>query len=210
MKPGFYHIGAAVAAILVASAAPAADAGTIVYKVDQTIGAGSVIGTITTDGATGVLVNSDITAWNLDLKGPGAAINLTSANSNVLLGNGFDPFNPSAGNGDLTADSKHLYFNYDAVDKGYFGIQISDYSGANYWCNAVSNQGFDCAPGKSVVPQFFSNPSAQYAAATGNQVIGVAGGVPEPTIWSMMFAGFGALGATLRVRRRADHGVLTA
>ena len=187
---------------------PAADAGAIIYKVDQTIGAGSVVGTITTDGATGILVNGDITAWNLDLKGPGASINLTSANSNVLIGNGFDPFNPSAGNSDLTADAKHLFFNYDAIDKGYFGIQVSDFSGANYWCNAASNQGFDCAPGKSVVPQFFSSPSAQYASATGNQVIGVAGGVPEPATWSMMFAGLAALGVSLRVRRRTGHGAL--
>ena len=202
---GFQHQVkiAALTAALVTSAAATSASGAITYSVHQIIGAGSVIGTITTDGATGVLGKSDIVGWNLDLNGVGASINLNTGNSNALVGNGFDPFNPAAGNADLTADPTHLFFNFDGLDKGYFAFQIFDYSGANYWCNASANQGFDCVPGKTVAPKSAFDPSAQFAAASGNQVIGiVASGVPEPATWALLLTGFGGLGVALRSRRR--------
>ena len=198
-------IAAIAAALVTSAAASSAVGGTITYSVDQIIGAGSVVGTITTDGATGVLGKSDVVGWNLELNGVGASINLNTGNSNVLVGNGFDPFNPAAGNADFTADATHLFFNYDGLDKGYLGFQIFDYSGFNYWCNASANQGFDCVPGKSVAPQSAFDPSAQFAAASGDQVIGivVASGVPEPAAWALLLAGFGGLGLSLRSRRQA-------
>ena len=52
-----------------------------IYNVNQTIGSGSVTGTITTDGNTGVLHASDITDWNLVLNGVGAVFTLTQPTS---------------------------------------------------------------------------------------------------------------------------------
>jgi hypothetical protein len=183
----------------------------ITYTVDQVIGDGSVTGTITTDGATGLLSASDITAWNLLLTGKGGAtFTLVNGPSGVLVGNISQPFNPTAGNNDLTADTQHIYFNYSGTDGGYLGFQTNPfYGGNNYWCNASQGQGFDCAVGKSVVPVLYSDPSSQYQPASGEQIIAsVASSAPEPASWAMMLAGFGALGAALR-RARREQGLVT-
>lgn len=196
-------IGAA--ALAVAGAASQANA-SITYDVNQTIGAGSVTGTITTDGAIGVLSASDFTAWNLLLTGAGGAtFVLTNGSSGVEVGNISDPFNPNAGTPDLTADAQNIYFNFDGLDGGYLGFQtLPLYGGQNYWCNASLGNNFDCATGKTVVPVNAFDPSTQTALASGNQIIAsVAGGaVPEPAGWAMMLLGFGGLGALIRGRRR--------
>ncbi len=167
----------------------------IVYDVDQTIGSGSVTGTITTDGATGLLSASDITAWNLTLTGAGGATyTLINGTSGVEVGNKSDPLDPNAGNNDVTADAHHIYFNYDGTDGGYLGFQeLPFYGGQEYWCNASLGQGVDCRVGKSVVPVYYANSSSQFASASGNQII--ASVVPEPSTWVLMLLGFGALAA---------------
>jgi hypothetical protein len=60
---------AAISLLLGATTANA----TISYSVNQTIGGGSVVGSIQTDGSPGVLGASDITGWNLLLTGLGGA-----------------------------------------------------------------------------------------------------------------------------------------
>lgn len=169
------------------------DAAAITYNVDQTIGAGSVTGDIQTDGTTGVLDSANIIAWNLELKGVGASINLTNSNSVV-----------DDSGSDVTATTTDLFFNYSGTDDGFLVFQVDLFSGNEYYCNAVTSQGFDCAPGASVVPQSHSDPSAQYEARTGNQIIGtVASAVPEPSSWAIMLVfGLGGLGAAMRLRRK--------
>ncbi len=126
------------------------------YTVLQRIGKGSVKGTIVTDGKKGRLAASDIIGWSLTLDGPGATVTLTNANSVVFL----------SGH-DLSATAKHLIYNYNGKDDGFLVFQEHLYSGAQYWCNAVTTQNFDCAAGASVVPQTIGDKSAQYAARTG-------------------------------------------
>jgi len=187
---------AALAAMLGMSTANAS----ITYIVNQSIGVGGVTGSITTDGAIGTLRASDIVAWNLHLTGAGGATyNLVNGLSGVEVGNVSDPFNPNAGNNDVTADLHHIYFNYSGTDGGYLGFQeLPFYGGQQYWCNASLGQGFDCAIGKSVVPILYSDPTSIYVGATGNQIIAsVSTGVPEPSTWAMLvigFAGFGFVG----------------
>jgi hypothetical protein len=166
-------------------------AATIIYNVNQTIGAGSVTGTIQTDGATGVLAAADITGWNLQLNGVGASFNLTNATSGVFVSGS-----------DVTATATDLFFNYSGGDNGYLLFEVIFGSGSHYTCNATSNG--VCAQGASVVPQLFSDPSAQFASLTGNQIIGIAaaGGVPEPSTWAMMLLGFAGLGFAFRQSRR--------
>jgi hypothetical protein len=144
--------------------AQAQSAGDITYTVNQTIGGGSVVGQIVTDGHTGVLSASDILNWNLQLNGVGATFSLTKANSTlVFVGD------------DLTAVGNTLKFNYSAGDGGFVAFQANSpgvYSGWRYWCN--NTNWFGCAPGASVAPGSHSDPSAQYAAIVGNQVIASA------------------------------------
>ena len=205
------YLLAAVAAISL-SALPAM-AATIVYNVNQTIGSGSVTGTITTNGTIGILTKPDITAFNLHLTGSGGVtFDLDNSSAGVLVGNISDPFNPNAGNQDLTADGTNIYFNFDGTDGGYFGFQQVFYSGQHYWCNASQGQGFDCLVGKSVAPVNFFDPSFQNVSATGNQIIAstgvIGGGVPEPAAWGMMLLGFGVMGSAMRRRVAARICVL--
>lgn len=175
----------------------------IIYDVNLAIGAGGVVGTITTDGKVGVLIASDIVAWDFMLTGNGGAtFHLYNGASGVEVGNIGDPFNPNAGTPDLTADVKHIYFNFSATDGGYLGFQtLPLYGGQNYWSCGAYNNNFDVKQGLSVVPVLSSDPSSIYQPESGNQIIASVAPVPEPTT---MFAGLGALGlllAGLRSRR---------
>jgi hypothetical protein len=148
----------------------------IVYNVNLAIGAGGVVGTITTDGTVGVLGAANIIAWNLTETGiGGATFNLVSGASGVEVGNISDPFNPSAGTPDLTADANHIYFNFDATDGGYLGFQtLPFYGGNNYWSCGAYNNNFDVSQGFSVVPVLYSDASSIYEPAAGNQIIATA------------------------------------
>ena len=113
------------------------------YIINQTIGNGSVVGQIVTDGKVGVLSSSDIVGWNLNLNGVGASAVLTStgATSTVVFSGS-----------DLTGTNTGLYFNFSGTDGGYLGIQASQelYSGNKYMCENTTWSG--CKPGASVVP----------------------------------------------------------
>jgi hypothetical protein len=54
-------------ALLSLTAPLAVNAQSITYTVDRTVSAGSIKGTITTDGTTGVLTAANITGWDLDI-----------------------------------------------------------------------------------------------------------------------------------------------
>jgi len=148
----------------------------IIYDVNLTVGGGGVVGTVTTDGTFGVLIASEILAWNFTITGNGGAtFNLVSGTSGVEVGNITDPFNPNAGTPDLTADANHIYFNFDATDGGYLGFQTSPlYEGENYWACGAFNNNFDVAQGLSVVPVLYSDPSSIYEAESGDQIIASA------------------------------------
>ena len=180
-------LGCALGVALAALAA--SSAGAVTYAVNQTIGGGSVTGTITTDGATGVLSAADITAWTLDLNGVGASFSIDNTNSFIdLVG------------GDVTATASDLFFDYSGGDDGFLLFQQVLFSGAHYYCDATSSG--TCFQGATVTPQTIFDPSAQHVAERGKQIIGTAaGGVPEPASWALMIVGLGSLGAVLRGRR---------
>ena len=97
--------------------------GKIVYGVSLVIGAGGVVGTLTTDGHIGVIGATNILAWNFIVTGNGGVTyNLVSGPSGVDCGNNTAVFNPTAGTPDLTADANHIYFNFSATDGGYVGF----------------------------------------------------------------------------------------
>ena len=196
-----FKAGLATAALALGATLPGAQSASadVVYEVDQTIGLGSVVGTLTTDGAAGTLALGDILSWNLTLNGVGASGGLNPINSIT------ESFGPDLG---LSVVGSDLYFNYSDPTGSNFLIQISPgESGATFWCNASYSGG--CDEGKSVVPVFYTDLSSQFVSATGNQVIGVSG-VPEVSTWAMMLAGFATLGVAgwRRVRKTASsrHG----
>jgi hypothetical protein len=165
----------------------------ITYNVNRTVGSGSVVGTITTDGATGVLGVGDIVSWDLLLTGNGGGtFDLTSPNNSYVSG------------ADLTATHHLLLFNFSGGDGGRFLLQQGPEVGNTYYC--VSTVYADCYAGETVVPANVFDGTAQNVAQSGNQIIGVNGrGVPEPGSWLMMLLGFGLIGGALRGFHKLDR-----
>jgi hypothetical protein len=154
----------------------------ITYNVNQTIGGGNVIGTIQTDGTTGVLAAANIIAWNLDLNGVGASFNTTDANSMVAV----------VGN-DVTATLTDLLFDFSGPAGDYLLFERVLFLGAHYYCDATANG--TCFQGSSVAPEAVSDPSFQNVAVSGNQVIAT---VPEPAALALFSAGLAGIGLMRR------------
>ena len=95
--------------MVIATSAPAS---ATTYNISDTTGAFTVVGSIVTDSATGVLSSGDILSWDLTLGPFGASLN--PANSALLL----------VGN-DLTATSTALKFNFSDNNWGelYFSAK---------------------------------------------------------------------------------------
>ena len=183
-----------IVAATVSVAGTTATAATITYSVNQTIGLGSVVGTIQTNGSFGLLTQADVVGFDLVVSGPGASVELTQTDSVVrTMGSNFG------------ASASQLFFDYSGAS-GYLLFQQGSFgTGMKYYCSASV---FDtCFQGASAVPEAFNSASAQVEPRTGNQVIGsVAGMVPEPASWALMIGGFGMVGACMR-RRSAEIGV---
>jgi hypothetical protein len=163
----------------------------IIYQVNLAIGAGGVVGSLTTDGHVGVIGASDILAFNFIVTGNGGATyHLINGPSGVDCGNNTSIFNPTLGTPDLTADANHIYFNFDATDGGYFGFQtLPFYGGNNYWsCGANNNS--DVAQGFGVVPVLYSDSSSIYVAESGKQIIATAATEPGTQPNSFVFNNF--------------------
>jgi hypothetical protein len=165
-----------------------ANAGAIQYAVNQTIGSGSVTGTITTDGTIGTLAAADVISWNLLLNdGTKTGVEASGANGAFVVVEG------SA----LTATLMTLTYDYSFVSGSdfYFGDTNTPYDGelcytsySNCWGPTgvgLYNVGGD---GQSV-----------FTALTGPQIIA---SVPEPATFALFGAGLVSLSA-LRRRRKA-------
>jgi PEP-CTERM motif len=149
-------------AMAVALVSPAAAA--IVYQVDYSVGASTLIGTITTDGALGPLVTSDITGFDLSTTVLGNSAEFLPSNSTVTI----------TGNG-LTATTGQLSFDFSAG--GDFNIAES------------SSTLFDLSTRASL-----HVGSSGTSGRTSSPILAVAAAVPEPSTWAMMILGFCGLG----------------
>jgi hypothetical protein len=163
----------------------------ISYNVNDQIGAGSVTGTLTTDGAIGVLQISDFTGWNLTFNDGVGSVAVNSINGGTGL-------NVEGNN--LTATANQIQFNFNGTD-AFFAIYSTSTCSPPEWalssgtlydaCNgAVNNEMGVSAVGNNIdIPE------------QGEVTIATAGNAtPEPSFWGLTALLFGGL-AVIKYRK---------
>ncbi len=176
-------LGSAVALAL-AAGVPAISSASIIFNVNQTIGAGGVTGTITTDGTLGALASVNLAHWKLTLNDGTATFLLTAANSEVgfILGAA------------LSETASQLLF--DTTNGGIVLFQNPTIgSGQNFWC--LDNPSGSCA-GFPGTESLRLNGAIQIASWQGTVVIGTAEGatpaaIPQPASLVLLGLGLGGL-----------------
>jgi hypothetical protein len=174
-------------------------AGPITYDVSETVGAGSVTGTIETDGNTGVLAQGDISAFNLLVNNGSGTFDLTNLNAA-----------PTVNGSDLTATATQLSFNFGAGDEGYVLFEANN-TPFQYFCLETAQicsfnftgSGIDLALSDT------DATTEQFASVTGTPVVANVAEIttdappppadglsvaPEPSTISFLGLGFAALG----------------
>ena len=176
---------ASALAMALAAGAPAIGSASVIFNVNQTIGAGGVTGTITTDGTLGALATANLVDWALTLNDGTTTFLLTSANSEVgfILGKA------------LGEKASQLLF--DTANGGIVLFQNPTIgSGQNFWCLDNPSGSCDSRPGTESLRL---NGTTQTAAWQGIVVIGAAdaAGPPSairlPATLILLGLGFGAL-----------------
>ena len=184
MRVNHWTAGTGVAAaLLLASPADAT-----LYNIDFS-GAVTVNGTITTDGATGLLGTSDVTAFNFTVSGAGESVDFNSAAGYVLDG--------ARG---VTATSSGLFFDFSGANFNSFAF-FSPGGFLPSFCIQDSSSGCD---GPSPAGLVFGTPAGfPNTPMTGfNTQIATAAAAPESSTWAMMIIGFASLGfAAYRAKR---------
>jgi len=165
-----------------------------VFTIDNAVGAGSVSGTIQTDGTIGTLSAADILDWNLLLNNGSSTFTLLgplSGNNSQL-----DAFGS-----DLSATATQLLFDFtDLSTSGFYLFQNPTIgSGMNYFCMETYTGCTGAPAGESLL--ISAGGGSQYTALSGTVVIGTLA-IPEPTTLGLV-----GLGAVILIARRKNHRV---
>ncbi len=180
-----FTVAAATAALLAGANAQA-----ITYVGHLTAGTATADVTFKTDGTLGALGTSNFTNISATITTVNSTVSFASAN---LLGqNGYA----------LTATATEL--TYEFVTSAYFVAAFLDTS---YALICFAGGIFTCSndPGSAfLIGTDYFTGDYDFVAGNGPLLVATAvPGVPEPTSWAMLIAGFGLTGAALRRRKSA-------
>jgi len=142
-----------------------------VYNVNLAVGAGSAIGTITTDCNLCVLSTADITGWNLLLSdGTNTVTSQTTPGAEQIRGSAF------------TATPTGLFFNFSTTENPADAIFLGQTAIESFLC-------FDGASGNCVGTDFGSihlttnfNTELLVSPQTGDVQVGTVASVPGPIV----------------------------
>lgn len=160
----------------------------IVYSVNRTIGAGSVVGTIETDGTLGTINSGNILDWSFTLTSP------------TLLGGSPDIITMAGARqtgelgGFLTATLTDLLFDFSAGPVG--GFLVFQGGNGNFWC--VQTNGCFDNNGSGEGMGFTSNNAEVVIYRTQQVIATTTNAVPEPTLLLLVATGLVALGFSRR------------
>lgn len=163
----------------------------IVYSVNRTIGAGTVVGSIETDGTLGTLNASNILDWTFTLTSP----TLSGGSPDIITKTGAIQTNEFGGF--LTATLSDLLFDFSAGPAAA-GFMLFQGGSTNYWC-VQTNGCFDNLGSREALGFGTTGLTADIVGYRTQQVIAsVTNAVPEPTVLSLMAISLLVLGFSRR------------
>jgi hypothetical protein len=156
----------------------------IVYNVNRTIEAGTVVGTVTTDGTIGPLLLGDISAWAFTITAPNLVGSPSVAISSATGGKLTYPLG-------LAATPTELIFNFDALGAG---VLFANDTETVYWCLTGANA-CNGEHRAELIGETVTGATAQIVSHTGEVSVATAvSPVPIPAMFPIFAAVLGLLG----------------
>jgi len=183
---------------MIAPLAANANGVTVTYDVNRMIGAGSVMGTITTDGTIGVLASTNIYAWAINVNDGVDSLSFNSTDAGAVL--------VIAGSS-FTSTAVGLYFDF------------AGFAGGLKFASASSGFGFEwvlSAPAIGSRTETVAHRRSDNTLAHGEGVLrsGVhqiatvqATGLPEPGTLGLALIGLAGLGFSRKRKQRQSAAV---
>jgi len=185
-----------LAAFLLAPAVARADS----YQINIQLGDGSIVGTVTTNGASGGANGYiEIDSYSFDI----VSGQVTGTSSGDRSGSAAS-INEINVEDDLTADGAHIYFNFSSGDSGYVAFQTILPNGAlQYVClGALVSPCILSDPEGVAVTNLNGDGVTDFQAETGKVIIGTVIPSPEPPASALLL--IGALFTFMFVRRKCS------